>query len=263
MGIEELDFHVAHSREELERAFRLVYRTYLRAGYLEAHPSEVRFGPHNFLPATRTFVATLRNEVVATVTLVFDSPLGVPMESIYKAELEALRHAGRRLVEVTMLADRRSIGPRTLPIVLRLTKILFDFARDQNPSDDLVIAVHPHHVAFYKRFLYFEALGPLRSYAGVRGNPAVALRLNIQDVERRCSEDPRVGRLYLRIPTPPETFVDPVVLTSDDVMYFYGLMPEVLLSASLCFRRVLQGLYPPLSSVAVASPAAVASSKAV
>ncbi len=44
MGVDELNFHVARSRDELERAFRLVYGTYLQAGYVDPDPSGIRFG---------------------------------------------------------------------------------------------------------------------------------------------------------------------------------------------------------------------------
>ena len=213
MTLEDLDFHVARTRRELESAYGLVHTSYERAGLVDAHGTGLRFGPHNFLPDTRTFVATLHGDVVATVTLVFDSPLGLPMDAVYGDVLGPLRADGRRLVEVTMLADRRASGRRTLPIVLRLTKILFDYAREQAESDDLVVAVHPRHQAFYERLLYFEAIGERRSYVSVRGNPAVALRLDLIDVAERCRDDARVQRLYFSQPTPAETFADPLRLT--------------------------------------------------
>jgi hypothetical protein len=246
VGIEELEFHIARTRDELEQALRFVYQVYERVGYVEPTAAGIRFGAHNLLPETRTFVATLGAEVVATVTLVFDSPLGLPMDSVYGAELDRLRDAGRKLVEVTMLADRRASGPRTLPVVLKLTKILFDYARERNPSDDLVIAVHPRHEAFYSRLLYFEPLGPLRTYAAVRDNPAVALRLDLRGIEQRCAHDERIRRLYFSATTPGEIFDDALHLTADDARYLSALDPQVLLDAPVPALAYLERLYPGL-----------------
>ena len=84
-------FSLAQSTDELLQAYQLVYRNYLRAEYIDPHPSEMRYSAYNALPSTATFVAKLRNSVVTTASIVFDSPLGLPMDAIYHDELEELR----------------------------------------------------------------------------------------------------------------------------------------------------------------------------
>jgi hypothetical protein len=55
----------------------------------------------------------------ATVSLVFDSPAGLPCDEVHGAELAPLRAQGRRLAEVTRLAiDPAHAGDKTLLVQL-------------------------------------------------------------------------------------------------------------------------------------------------
>ena len=79
-----LDFGLATDRHTLEQAFRLQHDQYVAHGYMDAHPSGWRLSLHNALSPTRVFVARRGGRVVGTMTLITDSPLGLPMDEIYR-----------------------------------------------------------------------------------------------------------------------------------------------------------------------------------
>src|SRR5262245_15291207 len=109
----------------LDQAFRLQHDQYVARGYMDPHPSGWRLSLYNALPKTRVFVARTRDgEVVATMTLIADSPLGLPMDEIYADELRRLRDDGRDLAEVSGLAIAPSYNLSGVPIFLRLTRLL-------------------------------------------------------------------------------------------------------------------------------------------
>lgn len=164
------------------QASRLVHDVYVRCGYMKPNPQRRRATPYDNLADTTTFVACLDEEVIATLTLVSDRELGLPMQSIYQEELQSLRRQGRRLAEVTALADRRKDPKRGMSVFLGLTKLMIHTARKRG-IDDLLVTVHPKHARFYQRILVFEPFGPERAYPAVQNNPAVALRLNLRDVK--------------------------------------------------------------------------------
>jgi hypothetical protein len=56
-----------------------------------------------------------------------------------------------------------------------------------NEVNDICIMVNPKHVNFYKTMFLFEDFGPERFYEGV-GAPAVALRMNMDDIEQQAME---------------------------------------------------------------------------
>ena len=123
---------LARERVEFEQAFRLLAVNYQARGYDGPGPRPFRFTPFHVLPDTTTFVAKDVGKVVATLSLVPDTRLlGLPMESIFGPEVEALRREGRRTGEVTGLADR-DLSPREFlpvfmaPILIRPVKAVLD-----------------------------------------------------------------------------------------------------------------------------------------
>ena len=174
---DELDFGLATDRRTLEQAFRLQHDQYVAHGYMDAHPSGWRLSLHNALSATRVFVARSRGRVVGTMTLIADSPLGLPMDEIYTDELRRLRDARCNLAEVSALALDPEYQSSGVPILLRLIRMMVIYAAQT--VSDLCIAINPHHAAFYRKAFHFQDIGGLKQYGKVNGAPAIALRLDL------------------------------------------------------------------------------------
>ena len=220
-------FTPARTLDELKGAFTLVHNSYVDRGYIDQAEQSLRFGIHNLLPETTTFVALLADTVIATVTLVVDSPLGLPMEVIYHDEVTALRKHGRRLGEVTMLADRRRQFLRTLPMVLALFRTLMDYAIDVPHLDDLCITLNPRHAHFYRRFLNFADIGTLKSYPSVRDNPALAMRFPLETLPALLTENPRYRGAYESTSSITRaSFEDRIHLTPQTLDLLIGLLPD-------------------------------------
>ena len=162
-GNTDLVIRPALDRSELESAYELVYENYRSRDYIPPNSSGLRLTIFNAFPSTLTFVGVVHGAVIATVSLIPDTPVGLPMDEIYHDEVQGLREAGRRLVEVTMLADRRLSVRRSLAMVLSLMKLVFDYATLSLKATDLCITVNPHHDKFYHEYLLFTPLGGLRA----------------------------------------------------------------------------------------------------
>jgi len=222
-----IEVRPAADREELENAYHLVYQSYLRRGYIAPNPRQLRMTLFNAIPETITFVSLHRQEIIATVSLIPDSPAGLPMDEIYLDEVESLRSKGHRLAEVTMLADRRVEIRRTLPVLLSLMKLVFDYARLVLKLNDLCITINPRHSNFYKRYLLFDNLGQLRTYPTVRDNPAIACRLDLDNVRAKCEGHPLLIRLFFEELTPRALFEQRYRMSAADVRYFAELIPII------------------------------------
>lgn len=183
----EVECRIAGTLQERESAFALVYQSYLRAGLGEPNAYGMRVTPYHLLPTTETFIAVLRGETIFTMSLVTDGELALPMECAYGPEVEARRRRGLRLGEVSCLADRRAQFERFFPVFVRTSRLMAQHAWDRG-LDELLVAVHPRHARFYRRFMHFEPLGPQRQYPTVRNHPAVALALNFARVDRERPE---------------------------------------------------------------------------
>jgi hypothetical protein len=234
----------AQSREEFEQAFRLVYQSYLDRGYIEESPQQIRLSVFNAFPTSVTLVSVVRETVVATVSLVKDTPVGLPMDEIYHNEVQQLRNAGRRLIEVTMLADRRRELHRALTMVLELMKRVFDYAALVANANDLCITINPRHETYYESFLLFEPLGGLKAYPSVRNNPALAKRLDLDHVREKCDGNQELIERFFTDRTPLNVLEGGYRMTADDLHYFFVELTTAFRDASPEVRECLRGYYP-------------------
>jgi len=174
-----LEVTIASERAEWEQAFQLVASSYQARGYEVPRPGGIRFTPYHALPDTVTFVAKHEQRVVATLSLVPDNAiLGLPMECVYAQELERLRRAGRRLVEVTSLADSGLSLREFVPVFVTLLRLSAQYGIQQG-ADTWVISINPRHRSFYRKVMGFVPLGPWRAYPSVQNHPAEAYWLDV------------------------------------------------------------------------------------
>lgn len=191
---------IAQGRDDYLRAFRLVYRTYRKRGYMAPHPAEIRFGPHYAYRTTRTLIALdERGTVVGTLSVVGDNRAGLPMEAIYEAEVHWLRKCNRRLAEATGFAIAASRPSQGAVIFFALSRFLVQYCYWCR-YDDLLITVHPVQVSFYEGVLGFELLGDCRPHPLVQGAPSVALRLDLRTAHCRVGSYLSRRYFYPRIP---------------------------------------------------------------
>jgi len=224
----EIEYKIAATLDERADAFRLVYRSYLEAGLGQRNPYGMRLTPYHLLPTTEVFIATLRDEVILTASLVTDGGAGLPMECVYGEEVAARRAAGLRLGEVSCLADRRSHFRGFFPVFLRLSRLVVQYAR-QRGLDELLLAVHPKHARFYERFMTFRPMGQQRAYPTVRNHPAVALCLDFARVERErhANYDTFFGE-----PLPGEV-LEPQPITPAEIDFFRPMIDPTFQLAPL------------------------------
>jgi hypothetical protein len=243
----------AVSRAELESAYELVYQNYRIRDYIPPNSYGLRLTIFNAFPGTVTFVGVIRGEVIATVSLIPDTPVGLPMDEIYHDEVQALRDAGRQLVEVTMLADRRLSVHRSLAMVLALMKLVFDYATLSLKSTDLCITVNPHHDRFYREYLLFTPLGGLRPYPSVSGNPAIARRLDLLRVEEECQGRPVLLHRFYEDRTPLSLFEKRYRMAAADLRYFFMERTQIFQESPAYLLNRLRDYYPDFNWDALAA----------
>lgn len=189
LPLPQLEFKQASTWEEVRSSYGLLYRSYRDRGLIDSNKIRLRYTYFNLLPCNSTFVAKAGDEVIATLSALIDtSPFGLPMQELYAAELDALRARGRKLAEGSGLAVDARYRPIGMHIVMNLVKMAILYARKMG-ADHAVIACHPRHSRFYRRVFLFERFGEKRSYQAVNNAPAVALGLDIGNLEQIYKEN--------------------------------------------------------------------------
>lgn len=170
----------ANSLAQVEAAWQLVYQRYSEMGLINENP----FGIHAVPGAVGEHACVVWGpdgaDVGYTMTLFRDSPMGLALDSVYAHELDQLRHKGRRLLEVGMLADRRQSASRGVGALFSMMRWAVHYALHADLTD-IVIGVHPRHAQFYTRCYGFEEFAEPTSYPLVRNNPVVPLRLRLRE----------------------------------------------------------------------------------
>jgi len=252
----------ATKKEHFEEAFKLVYREYLKKGYCSANPSNMRITFHSALSDTATFCLWRQNTLLATASLVIDSPAGLPIETTYPAEIKELRQKGRKLSEVSLLAlnsDLISKGIKPLYFAERLRRLyhlfkpIFWYARKATSATDLCIAMNPIHKMLYSS-LYFEQFGEERVYESVNQNPSIAMRLNFDKIEERSKhKTPGLYKLFLGNPLEIPKITNVFRWNLADFSYFFTENSDALVKAKPEQIEHLAKAYPELPIQQMAS----------
>lgn len=177
---------IADNFSEWIGSFRLLYKEYLSAGYVNKQtPSRILFKINHLLPETVVFVTNIFQTPVSTLTQFFDDPqFGLPSDSVYRPELDSLRSDGRVISELGSLAIQKNF--RWQNLFLQKYRAMYWYSRKRK-INDLCIAVNPKHVAYYKTVFLFETFGALKFYPRVQA-PAVLMRLNLDRFPERLME---------------------------------------------------------------------------
>jgi hypothetical protein len=172
---------VAKSPREIEAAHRLVRRRYAWRGY------EIDWGGDPDVPSTHsrsdqeiTFIAA-NNEVIGTVTLGLDGPLGLRAEETHGDVIHLARAAGRRVCELTRLAVEEQVDSK--PVLASLFRLVYAAGRAIHDITDVFIEVNPRHVLYYARVLGFVVAGGEKLCERVRA-PSVLLHVEIETLSR-------------------------------------------------------------------------------
>jgi hypothetical protein len=208
-----LTVRTANEFDELMKAYRLVYKEYQARGYCKENSSQIHYTHYCMLPDARTFVLEDEEKLLGTVSIVIDSPCGLPMEKLFSKEVRNLRKPGRRLAEVTLLSLDSDIFSRSrysltdfkkFTALFRLFKIMINYAVYAGVTD-VLITVHPKHKKLYS-YLQFNSIGTVQSYAQACGNPGLPMQLDLENAEQNLPRDYGVGMYFFKEKLPIETF---------------------------------------------------------
>ena len=185
-GIDRPSIKIAETLDEYQQAFRLVHDAYASMGYIRPRTEfPYHYSTFSLLPDTCLFIFKSGLNVIATLTQIHDvPPHGLPMDKLYKKEVDKLRSSGRVVVELSSFVTLEKYRMRN--IMVYLCKVMFDYSR-MTKVNDICVMVNPKHVKFYTRMFLFSPFGPEKYYETV-GAPAVALRVNLDDIDTRLRE---------------------------------------------------------------------------
>jgi hypothetical protein len=164
---ENITFKLASTRKEYEQAFSIVYERYNELTYIDECNSELSFSKIHLLPVTSILVVKEHDEVIAVMSIVLDSGLGLPLESGWDISKE--RASSHRIAEVGSLVISSKVEKRLKGLIfLPLSAFMYRVCVDLLGIDKIIIATSKKASIFYKAILLFKSLGEGK-YSRVKG----------------------------------------------------------------------------------------------
>lgn len=133
---------LAETKEELEAAYRLVYRCYVEKGLASPHHNQMRYSIHSFLPETACVIVLLNNQIIGTATLISDNSLGLPTDHEFKKENDYYRRRREKIVEVNSMAIDPLYRHTGHAISLLLFKYVYNYCFSIH-ANRLTCIIHP------------------------------------------------------------------------------------------------------------------------
>lgn len=164
---------------EIEQANKLVFRNYVEAGFWENNEDRWRQNKYLHTPARHVFVMMDRDRLLGTMSIIVDSPEGLPSDSAQPALMQGLRAKGGKLAEVSAFAMDRS-ATRQRNLFFFLISYMFQFSFFYAEVDRLAVSCVSAHANFYESVLGFARMGGPVYYAYTRVM-AFLLTLDIAD----------------------------------------------------------------------------------
>jgi hypothetical protein len=178
---------VANRFELRQKAYEYLHQIYLKEGYTRNENGKLHLSIFNALPDTTTLCVEDQNgNFSGTITLAFDSDIGLPSDSQYRKEIDRLRCDQRRICEFISLGiDRAQRG--SLRILAGLFYHAFLIASYTMAATDVIIHVIPSQTDFYRNNLLFRKIGNIKKCPRANGVPAVLMNvpLSLLDIERK------------------------------------------------------------------------------
>lgn len=265
--MESMTYRLAEDKKELEQGFSLVYDSYQKKGFVpKEKPHGMLFSIYSLLPGTLHAMTRTSQGITSNLTAIpCSQQFGLPMDTIYKPELDRLRARGRKIVELSALATSKTHRCKNVFQYQIQALYWHCFYRGVN---DICVTINPRHKDYYMCLFPFQELGPARYYPQVNA-PAVALRCIVSKAQERMREI----SASIKLEKPLYRFFFDLFhgknrnneirlgsgdfqllllsnrLTNNNFEYFLGLEPGIIQDLTNAQIHALQKIYPKVSMV--------------
>jgi hypothetical protein len=256
-AIKKVEYKIASTRKELEGAYKLVYRSYLASNLTKAYRCPIRLSIFNALPETTTFIAKYNGEVIGTATMIIDTCMGLPMDKIYKKELDRFRKNSKQIAEISMLGTSHDffverafslLNAKKMVFLFKLFKLILDYALYKTRINDVCIAVHPKHAKLYQ-LLQFKGFGALKYYESVNKKPAQGFHQDLNKTKEWMSSKKDIMaaslyKIFFGTKTPDKVLNKKFEFSESDLKYFFVKKSDVFKNAGLQRINQIKKFYP-------------------
>lgn len=210
-----LHFGVAKSLQDVLDAWMLVGAAHARAGVPGAEHGAVSTVPEAIGPQSLVVMGWIGQLAVSTVTGILDGPHGLPLGRVFAGEVDQLRSMDRRLMELTLFADRRAQVSRSFTAILELMRYMYYFSHQQGVTD-VLIGLPPRVARFYVQYFAFDRSLATGVVKMLDGQPVELLHLDL-DARAQLRPVPMEQAYFAENPVAADVFAERYQFPMDEV----------------------------------------------
>ncbi len=174
----EIEYKIAETHDEMDQAFRLIQDSYLASNLTSDETNLYRLNKFNLLPTTTVFIAKYKGKVIATVSQIMDTSLGLPIDSF--TDVSFLRKKGERVSEISGLAIAKEWRSRSNGVFFPLTSYAVMYCKTILGVDYAVMVTRASVRHFYTAIYGFKSIdSKSKKYNVVNGKNSFAQFLNL------------------------------------------------------------------------------------
>ncbi len=175
----QLRFEIISNTSDLKEALALVQQNFEKEGYAQKTGSGLRLTPYHLSPETLVIAAKYGSQIVATLSVIPRTSLGLPLESSF--DVESFLQGKGKVVEISALAVNPAFKGQQGEVLYNLMKYMYHCNVDVLKANTEVIGVNPKMVPLYDAILLFERIpGTGQSaYDFANGAPVIPMSFDL------------------------------------------------------------------------------------
>lgn len=183
MEIDGVFYRIADTVSEKKEALNLIKSNYLKSGLINNKSKNNHISQWHYMTVSTVFIAVKSEKIIATLTLIEDGFVGIPIEHTFANEIYKLRK-NAKIAEISHFAQHCEclLKGYSFKVFIQLVRIMFQYSVFKGVQR-FVIATHPKHFKLYTKFLEFTQVGQEKKYDLVCDNPAIAGYHNIHPLD--------------------------------------------------------------------------------
>jgi len=230
-----IEYRVVRTKKELEEAFKLVYKAYVKKGYITKNKYNIYFSKFNLRNDSTTFIAILKGKIIGTASIFKDSKeMGLPINILFEKEIDKYRINNNIICEIGMLSIdinafnsniNYMLDKKRILISLCLFKYLIRYITNVYKATYISIFSSKKHGETY-RFFGFKKIGRDKVYGKFNGVSAVANLLELKGIGDIAKKNQLVNK-YLTSDINNKLLLKKYIMANKDITYFKKILGEI------------------------------------
>lgn len=186
-------YKIIQTKEKLEEATNLIFQVYSKKGYTthSSRDNEVqKISSYLSSKNATVFGAYLNSKIVGTISILLDNTIDLPMDILFKKELDQIRNKNIKIAEVCQFAINTEMlakSQENITISINLLSLVLRYGIYKQ-YDYFSLTINPKHKTFYET-IGCTQIGVEKKYPSVNNAPALGYILDLSKTKKELDKE--------------------------------------------------------------------------